>query len=193
MSSTPPSVSSIGSPEPEPCPNEGTPPLGAPGSVNDAEGIIRLVPSRVWLIRDGRGNAALGPTAFSRDELSQRKGKSASVLRDMTASAEIERRARALNSEPLWVDDPVIATASVFAVRHIVDSGGRREVCVNADPTSKENDRLGPCSTHASVVRACPPLDQKQRIEWAGLRQQLAMRFSRVTHVSGRTVDVTNL
>ncbi len=170
MNSTPPSASSTATPVPRPCPDEGLVPEGAPSSVSDNENVIRLVPSRAWLIRDGRGRPALGPTAFPQDELRQRAGKTVSVLRGMTADAEIERRARALNSETTWADDPVVAIASVCTIREMTDSQDRRELCVNADPTTATNDKLGPCTTHASIVRSCPPLDPKQRVAWGRLR-----------------------
>jgi hypothetical protein len=77
-------------------------------------------------------------------------------------------------------------------MRKIRDAEGRREVCVNADPTTDENDKLGPCPSHASILRANPPLDPTQRLEWQILRVKLAEQFTNIRHQSGAEVNLTN-
>ncbi len=170
---------------PEPCPCERDSPADAPGPVDDAEAVVRLVPVSAWIASNGRGGTVLTPMAFPQDELLGRKGKSVSVLRGMTAADEVERRGGKLNKEPAWAADPVIANASVLALRQLLDKEHRRELCVNADPVE---DDCGPCPTHASVLRASPPLDKTQRVEWTRLRLELAARFVEVVHCSGRPV-----
>jgi hypothetical protein len=94
-----------------------------------------------------------------------------SVLRDEhTAGRETARRAQAMNRELAWATDPVLARGLVMSIRSIRDKEGRREVCVNADPTTDENDKLGACPSHASILRANPPPDPAQRLEWQMLR-----------------------
>jgi hypothetical protein len=91
--------------------------------------------------------------------------KSEGVRREEhTAPPETARRAQAVNREPKWSSDPVLARGSVISLRNIRDTEGRREVCVNADPTTDQNDKLGACPTHASILRADPPLDVTQRL-----------------------------
>lgn len=169
----------------EPCPCERDAPAGAPGPVDDAETVIRFVPVAASIARDGRGGTALTPMAFPQDELLGRKGKSVSVLREMTAADEVARRGAAINKEPAWADDPVLAKASVRALRQLLDKKRRRELCVNADPVE---DNFGRCPTHASVLRASPPPDKTQRLEWTRLRLELAAQFADVVHCSGSPV-----
>ena len=164
-----------------PCPCEEDVPDRAPSAVAGAEWVIRHVPVSQWLLPNGRLSAA----AFPRDELRGIKGKSVSVLRGMTPPDEVTRRGAALNKEPAWASDPLIARAPVSALRQIVDREQRREICVNADPVETP---LGFCPTHASVLRAFPPLDPRQLMEWATLREELADAFAEIAHASGQPV-----
>lgn len=167
--------------ESEPCPCETHTPDGAPGAVSDKEYVIRFIPDRDWLTEDGNGALRLSLHAFSREDLKGARGKSVSVLRCITPREEIIRRGKDMSREPSWADDPVIAQASVADLRQIHDKCQRREVCVNADPTD-DSDRLGPCPTHAGILRANPPLDPKQRLEWKLLRDKLADKFDKIYH-----------
>jgi len=97
---------------------------------------------------------------------------------------------QAMNREPKWSSDPVLARGLVISLRSIRDTEGRREVCVNADPTTHENDKLGACPSHASILRADPPLDVTQRLEWQMLRVKLAEQFTEIRHQSGIAVDL---
>lgn len=166
-----------------PCPCERIAPEGAPGPVADTETVIRFVPVAAWIAWDGEGKARLRPVAFPEDELKGSGDKSVSVLRGMTPSGEISRRAAARNKEPAWANDPVTAEASVLTLRQLLDKRQRREMCVNADPLETD---LGFCPTHASILRAYPPLDKEQRLAWAVLRLKLATAFSEALHCSGQ-------
>lgn len=170
----------------DPCPCEGDSPEGAPGPVEDDEAVIRFVPYWNWLLRNGAGDLVLDQAAFPQQELEGKLGKSVSVLRSMTDPPEIARRAIHRNREPKWADDPVAARGGVRPMRHLHDNAGRREICVNADPIS---DVLGHCPTHASILRATPPLDRDQRLHWAKLRLALASAFTDIAHVSGSLVS----
>ncbi len=166
---------------PEPCPCEGNAPDGAPGPVADDETVIRIVPLRGWLARSGTGRAELTSAAFPEDELEGKKGKSASVLRPMTAAAELAQRAAARNREEAWASDPVVARGLVGPMRQLCDGAARREICVNADPVT---DALGSCSTHASILRSVPLPDRSKRLERAKLRLALASVFAEIAHLS---------
>ena len=177
------------SPDVAPCPAERDVPLGAPGPVDDAERVLRFVPVSAWLVWDPQGRPRLAPAAFPREELRGDGDKSVSVLRDKTPKVEVVRRAAARNREPTWGQDPVTACAPVQLLRQIQDNMQRREVCVNADPVE---DALGFCPTHASVLRACPPLDMAQRLAWTVIRTKLADQFTEVAHCSGQPVTQVN-
>ncbi len=170
----------------DPCPCEGKSPEGAPGAVKDAEAVIQFVPYSSWLLRNGGGHLVLDQSAFPQQELEGKDSKSVSVLRDMTEPSEIAGRAARRNREPKWTDDPVVARGGVLPICRLQDTAGRREVCVNADPIT---DDLGHCPTHASILRATPPLDRTQRLRWAKLRLALASNFTDIAHVSGNTVS----
>jgi hypothetical protein len=177
----------------EPCPREGEVPLPAPGPVGCSETVVRFVILRTQLISNAEGKPALTAAAFPRDELRGVHGKSVSVLRDEhTAVEETCRRAQAMNREPMWSSDPVLARGLITSIRKIRDAEGRREVCVNADPTTDESDKLGACPSHASILRANPPLDLTQRLEWHVLRVKLAEQFTEIRHHSGAEVTLTN-
>jgi hypothetical protein len=169
------------------CPCEGECPPGAPGAVQNNETVLRTVPVYEQLVFGPDGQPGVALTFFSRDELAGRNDKTVSVLREgSTSIEEIARRCVALTQDPSWQSDPVIAKASAEALRKIVDADNQREICVNADPTTKDNDKLGACPTHASILRAIaqntkvPP-----RLSWGIIRAQLAERFSQVQHLSG--------
>jgi hypothetical protein len=171
------------------CPCEGQAPPPAPGPVANTETIIRFVSDATHICLESNGKWGMVPTAFSKEELAGKKNKSFSVLRDPhTAEAEITRRAKEKTLEPSWKADPVLARAPVLAVRELRDGGNRRIVCVNADPTTAQTDTLGPCPTHASLLRAEPPLDAKQNMEWLTLRMALRSAFRDIKHASGKTV-----
>jgi hypothetical protein len=175
----------------ETCPREGEAPSPAPGPVECNETIVRFVPLQAQLIRNAEGQPVLTAAAFPRDELRGIHGKSVSVLRDAhTAAEETARRAQAMNRESMWSSDPVPARGLVTSIRNIRDPKGRREVCVNADPTTDENDKLGACTSHASILRANPPLDLTQRLEWQMLRVKLAEQFTEIRHQSGTAIQV---
>jgi hypothetical protein len=175
----------------ETCPREGQAPSPAPGPVECNETIVRFVPHQAQLIRNAEGQPVLTAAAFPRDELRGIHGKSVSVLRDEhTAAEETARRAHAMNRESMWSSDPVLARGLVISIRNIRDPKGRREVCVNADPTTDENDTLGACPSHASILRANPPLDLTQRLEWQMLRVKLADQFTEIRHQSGTAIQV---
>ncbi len=170
---------------PEPCPCEGHAPDGAPGPVADDETVIRIVPLRGWLARGAAGQAELSVAAFPEQELEGKNGKSVSVLRPMTEPADLARRAAARNREDAWAGDPVVARGSAGSMRQLRDGAGRREICVNADPVT---DALGPCSTHASILRSDPPPDRTRRLQRAKLRLALASVFVEVVHLSGHPI-----
>lgn len=175
----------------ETCPREGDAPSPAPGPVECRETVVRFVPLQAQLIRNAEGQPVLTAAAFPKDELRGVHGKSVSVLRDAhTAAEETARRARAMNRESMWSSDPVLARGLVISMRNIRDAEGRREVCVNANPTTDENDKLGACPSHAAILRAHPPLDLTQRLEWQMLRVKLADQFTEIRHQSGNAVQV---
>jgi hypothetical protein len=177
--------------EDEACPREAEAPPPAPGPVESSETLLKIVRLKTELILNGRGQPALTSLAFPRDELKGVQGKSVSVLREEhTAVEEIARRAGEINREPTWSPDPVLARGMVLSMRNIRDDEGRREVCVNADPTTDGNDKLGACPTHASILRAHPPLDLSQRLQWNILRVKLAEQFTDIRHQSGAAVQL---
>lgn len=171
--------------EPPPCPCERDAPEGAPGPVEDTETVIRFVPSTAWIAWDEAGQAKLRPAAFPQDELQGGKGKSVSVLRGMTPPEEVAQRAATRTRESAWSGNPATAAALVLTLRQLLDQRERREICINADPVDTE---LGFCSTHASILRADPPLDKTQRLAWAILRLKLATAFGHAMHCSGQPV-----
>jgi hypothetical protein len=176
----------------ETCPREGEAPSPAPGPVECGETVVRCVLLQTQLIHNSEGQPVLTAAAFPKDELRGTRGKSVSVLRDKhTAPEETARRAREMNRESMWSSDPVLARGLVISIRNIRDAEGRREVCVNADPTTDENDKLGACPSHASILRANPPLDLTQRLEWQMLRFKLAEQFTEIRHLSGTEVNLT--
>jgi hypothetical protein len=170
------------------CPCESEVPASGPGLVTDHEIIVRCVPKRDNLLWSDDGVPILGPLAFSKDELAGKDGKSWSVLREpATLPSEVNRRARLLTKEPSWQLNPILARAIVSAVRLLRDDDGNnwRIACVKADPTTAATDQLGPCLTHASVLRAQPAPDAKNHIAWAVTRTKLAQKFTDIAHCDG--------
>jgi hypothetical protein len=165
-----------------PCRREQEAPNGAVSPLSDGESVIRFVRTSDWLVRDQSGKVSLTSSAFPQQELARKKGKTASVLREIAGPQEVKRRAKACNKVLEWRDDPVVAKSEVLPIRNILDAIGRREACVYADPIT---DDSGVCITHASVVRACPLPPDDKRLEWLKLRLKLAELFAEVYHCSG--------
>jgi len=173
-----------------PCPCEGSVPCPAPHRVLDEEIVIRAIIRKNWLVFDEDGNPQISTVAFSKDDLAAKIDKdggkrSVSLMRSATPKPELAHRLKQLNKEVKWSDDPVRAIAEAISLRRILDNKGRREICLNADPVS---DYIGDCSTHVSMVRACPPPDDKQKLDWQILRQKLCCVFNSVEHLSGQKV-----
>lgn len=171
------------------CPDEANSPPGSPGLVLDNEAVIRVVPIMSQIERKTDGTLTLAVAAITREELSGRNNKSVSVLREpSTPATEVLRRALDKNRQVEWTTDPVLARANVGELRKLIDNAGWRTVCVNADPTSDQDDRLGACPTHAGIVRSHPQPAQTQRMEWMLVRAAVAEKFDRVEHCSGAPV-----
>jgi hypothetical protein len=169
---------------------EANSPAGSPGPVLDTELVVRVVPVALHLEFGPAGEIVLAPAAISREHLSGRNGKSFSVLREPHTSAiEIMRRALLQNRQSEWANDPVLARAKVEELRSLCEQSlNWRMVCVNADPTGKE-DPLGPCPTHASVLRSNPqPSGPNQRMGWLLVQAEVAAKFTAISHVSGTLV-----
>lgn len=154
----------------------------------DREMLVRTIPVYELLVFSEDGTAVIGPSAFRQDDLAGKGRKSVSTLREeVTGEGETARRSMGLTVDQQWKADPVVARATAGSLRSVYNDVGERELCVNADPTTSENDRLGPCPTHASVLRAIsnqtkvPP-----RLSWDTLRANLAARFADVRHLSGK-------
>jgi hypothetical protein len=155
------------------------------------ETLLRSIVLLEELATDENGDLCLTSASFRLDDLAQKpidkknpgKLRSVSVLRkELTAVSIVEQRVNALKR---YEDaDPFVGLASTSEVRSIVDEEQRREVCVNTDPTHSD-DRLGACSTHASIVRSQAQQDQSKRLSWHKLRSELASKFDRVVRISG--------
>ena len=142
------------------------------------------------LLGSENGRSYLLARAIRQDDLKEH-GRSVSTLRlRLTSHEEVVRRGLVINKEPIWATDPVGGTAVVLSLREIKDTAGRREVCIFAEPTTAESDKLGPCSSHAGIKRSSnpPPLSsstsaQSSRLNWAVLRGQVALCFDKIFHV----------
>ena len=167
-----------------PCPDEDNLPPKVPGRVQDEETLLRVACQRDWLVHEP-GRTTLSIAAFPKRHLQGQKGASVSLMRPATPTDEVLKRAKALNREPKWSDDPVLGRCKAGTVRGVVDCDGRREFCVNADVVT---DALGELVTHASLLRSCPVPDGKDRAEWSAVRLQLAQEFDEVRHHSGTSV-----
>jgi hypothetical protein len=167
----------------EPCPGERDDPCWGVSAVADDELLIKIVEIRSLLTEDEQGRPRLTASAIKRDDLAGRDGRSVSTLRQgLTPHNEIQRRSKSINKEPAWVDDPLLATATTLDLRNLMDRASRREVCVHAEPTTIENDKLGACPTHAGIKRSCTPPETKSRLEWAVLRGAVAAKFREFRH-----------
>jgi hypothetical protein len=170
---------------PEPCPCEDNPPATAPGRVGDDEWLVRFVSDRSHVGRDDEGNYFIVPAGVPKDDLRQHNGRSFSTVRETHIDkGEMITRAAAVTKTEEWKADPVLGRATATALRSIRDMAQRREVCVNADPTTAENDWLGPCAAHASIVRSTPPLDENDRLAWLILRTKVGECFDSIRHSS---------
>ena len=174
----------------EPCPCESVAPSTSPGPVSDAEVLIRFVEKSDLVVADDLGRNFLAATAVSKNDLHGKGGqRSFSVVREgYTEAEELKRRAVARTREDQWRDNPVLARTEARRLREIVDLAMRREICVNSDPTYEKNDALGPLPSHASVVRADPPLDDKMREQWLRLRTAVGECFDDIRHCDGTPV-----
>ena len=175
------------------CAHEAATPPGAPGPVDNSETVIHFVRLALLLTWDAQGKPHLLPQAIRREDLEAKKpGKSVSVYREaLTPSAELKRRGCLLNVQPEWGADPVAARVAVLSLRKLTDAlaANWRLVCVNADPTTAADDRLGACATHASIVRSNPKPDAKKRMEWLLAQSEVAAAFTRIDHLSGAAVS----
>jgi hypothetical protein len=182
----------------EPCALECVSPKNSPGPVLNDETVVRLGvrPEHVGI--DSQGRFYLAPTAVSRSDL-HGKNRSYSLLRDAHIKKEdLVIRAEAKNTCPRWDNNPVLARARTVNLRAIVDDNGRREICVNSDPTD-ENDKFGACPAHASALRSeNPPPPQKprppiQRVEWVILQAKVGDCFTDIRHADGTLVALSEL
>jgi hypothetical protein len=172
------------------CPDEANVPFGAPSAVDDGELVVRCVRQAGELVWNLQGFAELDIGAIRREDLEGKGTKSVSVLREPpTARSDIAKRAADHNLQPEWINDPVVARAHVIELRTLVDryKAPWRLVCVNADPTGGD-DPLGPCPTHASIVRSRPQPGKEQRMDWLEARSKVAAAFKAIAHISGATV-----
>lgn len=168
----------------EPCPDEDNPSQDAPGRVEDSELVLRVASQRDWVVHEP-GRTTLSTAAFPKTQLQGKAGASVSLMRPMTPSHEVLKRAKAVTKSPEWADDPVLGRAPTGMIRGIVDADGRREFCVNADVV---DDHLGRLVTHASLLRSCPVPDSSQRAEWQAVRLKIAQTFDDVRHCSGSAI-----
>ena len=176
--------------ESSPCPSELTDPSSDVGHCRDHEHLIKVVELRMLIVDNGVGRALLAPSAIKQSDLSKPERSVSTLRKELTSSEEVQRRAKAINKQAEWADDPLIAVASIESLRCIVDRQGRREVCVFAEPTSASEDSLGPCLSHAGLKRSLPAPLPTDRLDWAMLRGKVAAAFSNLEHVCSNT-DVT--
>jgi hypothetical protein len=181
----------------EACPLEYFSPKDSPGPVLDEETIIRLgvIPSHVAI--NSHGGFHLVPAAVSKSELQGKDDHSYSLLReDHLEKGDLIVRAKGKSTFPGWKNNPVLARTSVGRVRAVVDNNGRREVCVNADPTTDEIDQFGACPAHASALRSENPPRSKSdpnRIGWMLLRAWVGACFTDIRHLDGAPVTLSEL
>ena len=167
----------------DPCPGEHDDPCCGVSAVANDEVLIKIVEIRSLLTEDQQGRPRLTASAIKREDLAGRGGRSVSTLRQgLTPYNEVQRRSKSINRESAWVDDPLLAMAATSDLRSLEDKASRREVCVHAEPTTIENDKLGACPTHAGIKRSCTPPETKSRLEWAVLRGAVAAQFREFRH-----------
>jgi hypothetical protein len=139
-------------------------PKNSPGPVLNDEMIVRLGVRPEHVRIDSQGRFYLAPTAVSKSDLHGKNDRSYSLLRDAHLNKEdLVIRAEAKNTFPDWHNNPVLARARTVSLRAIVDDNGRREICVNSDPTTDENDKFGACPAHASALRSKNPPPPQSR------------------------------
>lgn len=178
----------------EPCPCEEADPAGSPGQVKNEETLLHVVKVSTVVVWEN-GAARLSPAAFRNEDIeAKQKGKSISCMRDQHMSKEhMIARAKILNAEEGWRNDPVVAQAVVKNLRAIPGVGWR-EVCVFADPTDS-SDRAGACPEHAAITRSAvnPTVLQKggaPAMEKNKRRSAIAEQFGRIFHiVSGALLE----
>ena len=167
----------------EPCPGELDNPSCEISAVGDVEVLIKVVEVRHLVTEDKKGRPKLTASAIKKADIAGAGGRSVSTMRQgLTPNHEVQRRSKSINMEPAWADDPLLAMAITQGIRSLEDKASRREVCVYAEPTIAENDKLGACPTHAGIRRSCTPPDSKSRPEWAVLRGAVAAKFCEFRH-----------
>ena len=175
--------------EPEPCPCEEDTPATSPGPVKDGETVVRFVQIKEHVDGDASGRVFLRPTAVSKQDLSGRGDHSFSLVREAHIEEnDFDKRAIAKTISDEWKSDPVIARVPTAHLRAILDDKGRREICVNSDPTTAKDDRLGACPAHAAALRSDPPKD-KQRPAWLVLQAKVGECFEDIHHLDGSAVS----
>lgn len=155
--------------------------------VEDDEIVVKVVVLKDHLVVDSHGKVSLTYTAISKEDLAKKNGRngkprSVSTFRNsLTPPEELKRRASRLNKEPSWENNPILASAHTGSLRSITTKDSYREICVYAEPTGGD-DPLGPCTSHAGIVRSFHPPDSKELLEWLVLRTQVASCFSEVLY-----------
>lgn len=177
--------------ESDPCPCESVTPPMSPGPVGDQETVIRFVQIKDHVGQDESGRYFLRPTAITREELSGRRSHSFSLVREAHIEiSDLRVRAVARTKCDEWNANPVLARVQTKRLRGLVDGNLRREICVNSDPTTADDDRFGACPAHAAALRSDPPLGDKQRAEWIILRTRMGECFDDIRHFDGSTISI---
>ena len=184
----------MSAPQADPCPYEQSGATSSFGAVLDCEAVIRFVPRRNELLREG-DRWRLAPSSFAKDDingvLDKGERRSVSSFRGggKTPYDALVDRACSRNTEPDWVKDPVVAKAQVSDLRKIYDPSGRREICVYAD-TTDATDPFGICDGHASIRKSEPAFERHERQNIAIFRSQLSDAFTEIRHlISGHGVE----
>ena len=171
------------------CPFERIDPSPEVSFCSDEERLLKFVELSSHISHDELGLPHLLAIAIREDDL-KKASRSVSTLRlPKTPAAEIIRRGLVINKEDRWANDPLAATAAVIVLRGIKDASGRREICVFAEPTTAEQDKLGACHTHAGLKRSSNPPSSRSRLQWAVLRGEVAIRFDEFTHICSQFGD----
>jgi hypothetical protein len=178
----------MSAPPAAPCPCENSGAHSSLGPVQDVEVVIRFVSRRDHLPLDS-GKLRLTSSHFSSADIKgarEKDGRKKSVSsfrgNGLTSVSELVARACVRNRVDEWSEDPVIAIAQVCDLRQIRDTDGRREICVYADRTEKD-DPLGVCESHASIRRSEPTDRDHNRQDIAILRSRLSDAFAEVRHL----------
>src|SRR5271165_3083874 len=132
--------------EPEPCPRERDAPPTSPGPVENGAIVVRFVAIREHVGSDASGRVFLLPAAVKEEDLKGRRNHSFSLVREAhIEKSDLTARAIAKTVSEEWKSNPVIGRTATERLRALLDDTGRREICVNADPTTAEDDPLGAC------------------------------------------------